>query len=267
MLTLARKASSSALQLVKGSKNNDERVFEFKDTENHTYLYKLKNGILKVYRNNQKLGQVTRFNFHEASYELSDGYSDMPLPRVQGFHRILPEMATLARGAGIRGLENYVSTAEVRSQPGRVWRVATTRGLYVRRMFCTQGRIMEVIPYRSVVVEIEAKKIADELWIRHQDGWSLASKNNPDGSMRVLMRVEDRQPAERKTENRKTKSRISRSSSTKSIRTQNSMSSTKRSASKFNSMSNLTQGSYQEGPRDIFLQLALRRRRESEACA
>uniref|UniRef100_A0A7S2THQ5 Uncharacterized protein n=1 Tax=Lotharella oceanica TaxID=641309 RepID=A0A7S2THQ5_9EUKA len=271
MLAAARRASTTALKVIKGTGSDEGRVFEFRDTENHTYRYKLKNGILKVYRNNEKLGPVGQFKFIEASFELCDGYTEITLPQSTGRRRILPEMAILAYDAGISGLEDYLDSVRDRSQPGRKWKVITTRGIYVRQMFSKQGRIMEAMPYRTIVTEIEAKEVRDQLWVRHKEGWSLVSSSNPDGTKRVLLRIED-DDFETDAKMAKKSKKLVRKGSRKSVKTQGSVRSMKtqdsiREMGKYNSMSNMTQASVEDeyDSDDIFFKLAMRRKAEGES--
>mmetsp|Transcript_5230 Transcript_5230/g.10200 ORF Transcript_5230/g.10200 Transcript_5230/m.10200 type:complete len:283 (-) Transcript_5230:501-1349(-) len=267
MLAVARRASTTALNAIKGAGQDEGRFFEFQDTENHTYRYKLKNGVIKAYRNKEKLGPVDCFKFNPASSELFDGYTEISLPQATGRRRILPELAVLARDAGVSGLENYLQYVQIRTQPGRKWKVITTRGVYVRQMFSTNGQILDALPFRKTVVEIEAKQIMDQLWVRHEDGWSLVSKTNNDGTKRVLMRIEENEfSAEKKaTETKTSKKKLTRVGSRKSAKTHGSIRSMKtqdsfQSMKKYNSMSNITNGSVADfDSEDIFSRLALRR--------
>jgi len=216
----------------------------------------LKRGILKVYRNKEKLGQVHRFKFDPDSDELNDGYTLIHLPEAEGRSRILPQLSILAREAGISGLDNYQPHVVIRTKPGRTWRVVTPNGIYVRHMFSVKGNIIDVVPHNKELVEIESKQILDQLWVRHEDGWCLARKSNGDGSRRILMSV-IKEAEEKQTKKIRRKSKKKIKDSQASIASQASV------ASQESLKSACSEDFAKSDVADVFTRLALRRKSDA----
>jgi len=167
-------------------------VVAFANEHNVSYRYKLKEDGLYAKMNKERLGKVSRFELDEETLVLYDGYHKITPPRAIAQREILPRLARLARVAGVSGLERYCAGSN-RSQPGRQWEVVTSRGVYIRDTFSARGNPLRSLKCGSRVSEIEAILLSNELWVKHESGWSLAARQLPNGTFRDLM-VEREKP-------------------------------------------------------------------------
>uniref|UniRef100_A0A7S2THR3 Uncharacterized protein n=1 Tax=Lotharella oceanica TaxID=641309 RepID=A0A7S2THR3_9EUKA len=159
------------LRLRRRKSTSDACNVIFIDDEGKEFRFKAKKDCLRVSKNGTKQGSVYGVHLDISGNVLNDGFNQIPIANCK--EAILPQLALLCRETGVTGLEEYVP-ATCTTVVGTMWEVNTKNGVFVRDFCSINDDIKDSLEHEDRVVEIESKMIGDELWVRHDLGWSMA---------------------------------------------------------------------------------------------
>eukprot|EP00469_Lotharella_globosa_P012008 CAMPEP_0167781846 /NCGR_PEP_ID=MMETSP0111_2-20121227/6172_1 /TAXON_ID=91324 /ORGANISM="Lotharella globosa, Strain CCCM811" /LENGTH=244 /DNA_ID=CAMNT_0007672579 /DNA_START=198 /DNA_END=929 /DNA_ORIENTATION=- len=143
----------------------------FKDDEGVQFRFKAKKDCLRVSKNGTKQGSVYGFALDTSGTILDDGFNQIPIADCK--ETVLPQLALLCRKSGVTGLEKYVPSS-CTTVVGTTWEVKTKNGVFIRDFCSVKHVIKDSLEHGDCVLEIESKMIGDELWVKHELGWSMA---------------------------------------------------------------------------------------------
>mmetsp|Transcript_7073 Transcript_7073/g.9828 ORF Transcript_7073/g.9828 Transcript_7073/m.9828 type:complete len:361 (+) Transcript_7073:79-1161(+) len=161
------------------------RKIQFTDLSGDTYMYKIKDmKKLRVSRNGVKQGWVHRIKLNKNSF--SDRYNTVVLPLNSSGEAIISQLSRLCREVGVPGMERAFEAIDT-TELGKKWTVHYPNGVYVRKTFSTKADIVGRVYKGDQIEEIESKKIDDELWVRHEAGWTLAMCKEPESNVESIL--------------------------------------------------------------------------------